>query len=146
MKEKIWYLYVVECADGTLYTGITTSISRRIDEHNYGTRGAKYTRSRRPVRLKLTKEYMGWYSRMNCESMSFFTKGKGLDMSVWQGRGTAPPQAFMAQRRAHSEKPLASYLNIEKRSKGPYCYFFSRHQRPGWLMFGDEVGKLGAIK
>ena len=55
-NKKTWYMYVVECADGTLYTGITTDLSRRINEHNYGSRGAKYTRSRRPVRLKLTDE------------------------------------------------------------------------------------------
>ena len=56
MKEKVWYMYVVQCADGTFYTGITTSLSRRLNEHNYGSRGAKYTRSRRPVRLKYTQE------------------------------------------------------------------------------------------
>ena len=44
-------MYVVECADGTLYTGITNNIERRLLEHNYGMRGAKYTRSRRPVKL-----------------------------------------------------------------------------------------------
>ena len=101
--------------------------------------------------IKMTKSGklqtgLGWYSRMNCESMSFFTRGKGLDPSVWQGRGTVPSQSFMSPRLAHSEKPLASYINIEKRSKGPYCYFFSRHTRPGWIMFGNESGKLGDIK
>ena len=54
---KKWYLYVVECSDGSLYTGITTNIERRLNEHNYGSKGAKYTRSRRPVRLLLHKEY-----------------------------------------------------------------------------------------
>ena len=49
-------MYVAECADGTLYTGITTDITRRINEHNYGSRGAKYTRSRRPVRLRFVDE------------------------------------------------------------------------------------------
>lgn len=48
---KPWYLYVLKCADDTLYTGITTDIERRIWEHNHDQRGAKYTRSRRPVRL-----------------------------------------------------------------------------------------------
>ena len=46
-----WFVYIVECADGTLYTGITTDIDRRLLEHNYGSRSAKYTRSRRPVKL-----------------------------------------------------------------------------------------------
>ena len=54
---KKWFLYVVECSDGSLYTGITTNINRRINEHNYGDRGAKYTRSRRPVRLLMTQEF-----------------------------------------------------------------------------------------
>jgi len=55
--NKKWYLYVVECADGTLYTGITLDIDRRINEHNYSDKAAKYTRSRRPVRLRMTREY-----------------------------------------------------------------------------------------
>lgn len=46
-----WFVYIVECRDGTFYTGITTHLERRIDEHNTG-RGARYTRSRRPVVLR----------------------------------------------------------------------------------------------
>lgn len=44
------YVYVVECSDGTYYTGYTTDVERRVAEHNAGT-GAKYTRGRRPVEL-----------------------------------------------------------------------------------------------
>tara|TARA_Y100000593_G_scaffold50967_1_gene95783 strand:- start:6062 stop:6310 length:249 start_codon:yes stop_codon:yes gene_type:complete len=51
-----WYVYIVECADGSLYTGITTDVQRRILEHNYSFKAAKYTRSRRPVRLVYRKE------------------------------------------------------------------------------------------
>ena len=50
MKNK-WKVYIVECADGTYYTGITTNTERRLLEHNYSFKSAKYTRSRRPVRL-----------------------------------------------------------------------------------------------
>lgn len=46
-----WYVYLLRCADDTLYTGITTDLARRVDEHNAGKAGAKYTRSRRPVVL-----------------------------------------------------------------------------------------------
>ena len=46
-----WILYVVRCSDGSLYTGVTNNLKRRILEHNYGMRGAKYTRSRRPVEV-----------------------------------------------------------------------------------------------
>jgi putative endonuclease len=45
------HVYIVECSDGTLYTGYTTDVERRIDEHNAGD-GAKYTRGRTPVELR----------------------------------------------------------------------------------------------
>jgi putative endonuclease len=48
---KLWYVYIILCSDGTLYTGITTDPDRRVDEHNRGG-AAKYTASRRPVELK----------------------------------------------------------------------------------------------
>ena len=46
-----WFVYIVECADKTLYTGITTDVERRVSEHNSSKKGAKYTSKRRPVRL-----------------------------------------------------------------------------------------------
>lgn len=51
-----WYVYVVRCADGTLYCGTTTNVRRRISEHNTSKRGAKYTRSRRPVTLASVRQ------------------------------------------------------------------------------------------
>jgi putative endonuclease len=45
-----WFVYVVRCADRSLYTGVTTDADRRLAEHNDG-RGARYTRSRGPVAL-----------------------------------------------------------------------------------------------
>ena len=51
-----WFMYVVRCADNSLYAGVTKNIKRRILEHNYGMRGAKYTRSRRPVELVFIEE------------------------------------------------------------------------------------------
>jgi putative endonuclease len=56
MKQPVsrpaWFVYMLRCADGTLYTGITTDVDRRLAEHN-GDQGlgARYTRSRRPVTL-----------------------------------------------------------------------------------------------
>jgi len=47
----MWFFYVVRCSDNSLYAGITTNIKRRVHEHNNTKRGAKYTRSRRPVHL-----------------------------------------------------------------------------------------------
>jgi len=45
-----WFVYMVRCADGSLYTGVATDLERRLDEHNAG-KGAKYTRGRIPVSL-----------------------------------------------------------------------------------------------
>ena len=55
--NKKYFVYIVECADGSFYTGYTTDIDRRINEHNFSTRSAKYTRSRRPVRLIYKEVY-----------------------------------------------------------------------------------------
>ena len=47
-----WYVYIVRCSDNSLYTGITTNLDKRINEHNQSSKlAAKYTRGRRPVRL-----------------------------------------------------------------------------------------------
>lgn len=48
---KQWCVYLLMCSDNTIYTGITNDLEKRIKEHNEGKRGAKYTRSRRPVTL-----------------------------------------------------------------------------------------------
>jgi putative endonuclease len=49
--SKPYSLYILRCADDTLYTGITVDIDQRLIEHNSSPKGAKYTRSRRPVLL-----------------------------------------------------------------------------------------------
>lgn len=50
--SSVWYVYILCCADQTLYTGVTTDLARRVHEHNTDDRlGAKYTRNRRPVSL-----------------------------------------------------------------------------------------------
>ena len=53
-----WFVYMVRCADKTLYTGIAMDVARRIEEHNNDDRlAAKYTRVRRPVELVYTENY-----------------------------------------------------------------------------------------
>ena len=56
MKNKNWFVYMLECSDGTIYTGITTDLKRRLYEHNHTTKGAKYTRIRRPVKLVWSRQ------------------------------------------------------------------------------------------
>ena len=53
----MYFLYILECADKTLYTGITVNLERRIKEHNTSKLGAKYTRARRPVKLVYSKKF-----------------------------------------------------------------------------------------
>ena len=57
---KKWYIYILRCADNTLYTGSTDDVERRVAVHNSG-KGAKYTRGRSPVEVVYTEE---------CESYS----------------------------------------------------------------------------
>ena len=51
MQKNKWYVYIVQCIDNSLYTGITTDPDRRTKEHNTSKRGAIYTRRKRPVKL-----------------------------------------------------------------------------------------------
>ena len=53
-----WFVYILRCADGTLYTGSTTDVERRLSVHNSGN-GAKYTRVRRPCTLVYCEEAAG---------------------------------------------------------------------------------------
>ena len=55
-KETVHYVYMIECADKTLYTGWTTDLAARMEAHNSGT-GAKYTRGRGPVRLLYSETF-----------------------------------------------------------------------------------------
>jgi putative endonuclease len=52
-----WIVYILECSDNSLYTGITNDMDRRLEEHKTG-RGAKYTKHRRPLRVRYS-EYRG---------------------------------------------------------------------------------------
>lgn len=53
----MWFVYIVECSDGSLYTGITNNLERRLLTHNNG-KGGKYTRTRLPVELKASFEVL----------------------------------------------------------------------------------------
>lgn len=52
-----WFVYIVECADGTLYTGYTNDVFKRVISHNRMAVGAKYTKARRPVKLVHYESY-----------------------------------------------------------------------------------------
>ena len=58
------YTYIVQCADGTLYTGWTNCLQKRLKAHNEGKAGAKYTRSKRPVKLV-------YYEGFECDQTAY---------------------------------------------------------------------------
>jgi len=53
----MWQTYILKCADGTLYAGITTDLQRRLEEHNNSPKGSKYTGARRPVKIVWSKKF-----------------------------------------------------------------------------------------
>jgi predicted GIY-YIG superfamily endonuclease len=54
-SANTWFVYMLRCADGSLYTGITKDVDRRLEQHNTGT-ASRYTRSRLPVTLEYQEE------------------------------------------------------------------------------------------
>ena len=75
-----WFVYLLRCNDQTLYTGITTNLGQRLHDHNHSDKGAKYTRSRRPVHL-VYHEQLGSRSlaaRREYEIKSFSRRQKEL--------------------------------------------------------------------
>jgi len=66
--EKKWSVYIVRCADDTLYTGVALDVEKRVLAHNEAKTGAKYTKSRRPVTLLYTE--------------NGFTRGEALSREV----------------------------------------------------------------
>ncbi len=66
LSNMAYFCYILECSDGTYYTGWTTDPERRLRQHNSGA-GARYTRSRRPVRLAYVEEQPDRASAMKRE-------------------------------------------------------------------------------
>jgi putative endonuclease len=63
-----WFLYLLECSDGSFYAGITNRQPERIEAHNSGL-GARYTRGRGPVKLLASKEYLDRSSASKAEAL-----------------------------------------------------------------------------
>ena len=67
VRRSWWFVYVVRCADGTLYTGTTTDVARRVSQHNAGT-ASRYTRRRLPVVLVYQKRVADQSSALKREA------------------------------------------------------------------------------
>ncbi|GLC93207.1 hypothetical protein Tamer19_26150 [Cupriavidus sp. TA19] len=81
--DDAWYLYLLECTGDSIYTGITTDVARRFAQHLSG-KGAKYTRSRKPIRVMA--------------QLRFETKSEALKAEIEIKRmSSAQKRAFCAQ-------------------------------------------------
>jgi putative endonuclease len=65
--QRAWWVYLLACADGSYYVGISTDVERRLRQHNAG-RGARYTRARRPVALAAAVACEGRSEAMRLEA------------------------------------------------------------------------------
>ena len=82
----MWHLYILRCGDGTLYTGITTDVEKRLASHRAG-KGAKYTRGRAPLEL-VYREACGTHSdalKREAAVKSLTREEKQRIISKWQG-------------------------------------------------------------
>lgn len=76
-----YFVYILKCNDDTLYTGITTDVKRRLDEHNNSIKGAKYTKVRRPVKLMYQEKLKDRSSASKREyEIKQFTRDKKLEL------------------------------------------------------------------
>ena len=82
-----WFVYILRCRDGTFYTGITTDLSRRVAEHRGGKRGARYTRSRRPVVLVYAEPALSRSAAAQREYQlrRLSVEAKRLLIAAWRG-------------------------------------------------------------
>lgn len=89
-RGRFW-VYIVECADKTLYTGYTNNLENRIKEHNNGKRGAKYLRGRTPVKLAYAKEYKHYRRAIARErKIKTLTRAEKQDLIRIYERATRP--------------------------------------------------------
>jgi putative endonuclease len=67
-KEQLWYVYIIEASDSSLYTGVTTDVERRFTEHGSTAKGARFFRGRAPVKVVYTEKHPDRSSAQSRES------------------------------------------------------------------------------
>ena len=81
----MYYVYILTCGDGSLYTGITNDLSRRLDAHSRG-KGAKYTRSHLPVTLSYSEEVPDKSAALK-RDLAIKAPSHGAKLALIQGAG-----------------------------------------------------------
>lgn len=104
--QPVWYVYLLECADGTLYCGVTTDPARRLAEHN-GERpgGAKYTTGRRPVRMLAAVEQRDRAAACRLERL-VKTIPRKAKMALLLAAGKPSKQPYPTRRAAPSDNDV----------------------------------------
>lgn len=81
-----WFVYIAECADGSLYTGATNDLDKRIATHNAG-KGARYTRSRLPIVVRFSKRLRNKSNALSLEQkIKQLTREEKLDLLAHPSR------------------------------------------------------------
>ena len=137
-----WFLYLIECADGSIYTGIATDVDARFEKHSSG-KGARYTRSRKPVRVLASFELAGrseasraeyWVKRLSAaEKRALIAGALTLDAVVpnaGDGSGSRPRRLTDASGRAHRKRNPRKPYTKGRDVAGPKA---SKHARPFFL-------------
>ena len=89
-----WWVYILRCRDGTLYTGITTDPERRLAQHNAGT-AAKYTRARRPV-VMVYREPAKTHGAALRREFAIKKLSRAAKVALIASRAEAPPAPVLA--------------------------------------------------
>ncbi|MDP2624861.1 MAG: tRNA dihydrouridine synthase DusB [Candidatus Peregrinibacteria bacterium] len=138
----MWHVYIVECADKTLYTGITTDLERRMEEHNSSLQGAKYTSGRRPVKLIYSCEMEDRSSASKEEyrikNLSREEKGKLLSksdfMSKFSWKNLKRPIVALAPMAGYTD---SAYRQLVK-TVAPNVLCFTEFTSVDALKYGSE--------
>lgn len=98
-----WFLYMVRCADGSFYTGVSPDVTRRVHTHNRGV-GARYTRARRPVTLVFMQEFA---DRATAQRAEIFCKRLPHDVKQWIAESSMMDDDNSVERQVYVPAPQA---------------------------------------
>jgi putative endonuclease len=104
--DATWKAYLVRCADGSLYAGVSNDVAKRVAAHNAGT-GARYTRARRPVALAWSSPKLGKSAAHRLEAR-LKRLSRADKLLIADGRGRSVVRRLLAQVRAADQRILAS--------------------------------------
>lgn len=101
-----WFVYLIGCADGSYYTGVTKDVVARVEQHNRGT-GAKYTRGRRPVELLFSEEVGDHGQALRREyAIKQLPRKKKIELIAAQLQSGSTRQAAATRHSAGRGKPV----------------------------------------